>query len=110
VIPVLVNDAKKHRSTELPETLKAFSREDERLRQKKADGRRREQEKRPDEKHKRTPEGASRGFVAWLAGLPSEISWLVPIGVVLVYVLGWFVPGLIFTPTTLGWGRLCSTD
>jgi len=50
------------------------------------------------------PQKTKSGVVSRLAGLPSEISWHVPIGVVLVYVLGWFVPGLIVAMTNLGWG------
>jgi hypothetical protein len=47
------------------------------------------------------------GVVSWIAGLPSEISWLIPVAVVAVALLGWFLPGLIFTPQGgLGWGWL----
>jgi hypothetical protein len=39
--------------------------------------------------------------------LPSEISWVIPIAVVAVLLLGWFLPGQIFTVQGgLGWGAL----
>lgn len=45
------------------------------------------------------------GAIGWIAGLPSEISWHVSIGVVAVALLGWFLPGQFFLPQSgLGWG------
>jgi hypothetical protein len=76
--------------------------DEQRRKQERAEERERLQEAR-DEKRKRTAEGGSPGSAGWLAGLPSEISWLVPLGVVLVYLAGWFLPGVL-TRHGFEWG------
>ena len=146
VIPVLVNDAKMPRSTELPEGLKPFARcnavrlTHERFRadtqglikaleqvlteaetarraqgeasrreakaQEKAEAERRRQERletrrRPEAK----PQAAtSHGLPNWIAGLPSEISWRVPIAVMAILLVGWVMPGRMSMLQGLDWG------
>jgi TIR domain len=155
VIPVLVNDAKMPRSTELPEGLKPFARcnavrlTHERFRadtqglikaleqvlteteaarraegeasrreakaQEKAEAERRRQERlearrRPEAKSQaaggeRQPSDTSQGLPNWIAGLPWEISWSVPIAVVAILLVGWVLPGRMFMlKGGLGWG------
>lgn len=155
VIPVLVNDAKMPRSTELPESLKPFARcnavrltherfradtqglikaleqvlteadaarrvdgeaarreakakekaEAERRRQERLEARKRRETKPeapPGETERREP---SSGVVGWIAGLPSEISWSIPIAVVAILLVGWVLPGKMFMlQGGLGWG------
>jgi TIR domain-containing protein len=156
VIPVLVNDARMPRSTELPETMRAFARcnaarltherfradmagliksleqilaevetarqaeveaarseakakekeEAERSRQERLEARKR-REGRPAEPSsaKTEPREPPRSVVSWIAGLPSVISWRVPVAMVVIGLLGWFLPGKIFmTRDGLGWG------
>lgn len=51
------------------------------------------------------PSEASSGLVSWIAGLPSEISWRVPIAVAAILLLGWVLPGQVFTlQGSVGWG------
>ena len=153
VIPVLVNDAKMPRSTELPESLKPFARcnavrltherfradmaglvksleqvlseteaarkaegdavrrdakarekaEAERLRQEGREQSRKRREAKTDVR----PRNETSSVVGWIAGLPSEISWHIPLALVAIALLGWFLPGRFFTLTDgLGWGTL----
>ena len=156
VIPVLVNDARMPRSTELPETMRAFARcnaarltherfradmagliksleqilaeieaarqaedeaarseakakekeEAERLRRERLEARKRREGKPAELSRAKTePREPPLGVVSWIAGLPSEISWRVPIAMVVIGLLGWFLPGKIFmTRDGLGWG------
>jgi hypothetical protein len=155
VIPVLVNDAKMPRSTELPEGLKPFARrnavrlthdrfradtqglikaleqvlaegeaarrgraEDSRRAAKarakeeaeRASRERREQSRKEREAklEKRAPrimrDTSSTGIVDWIAGLPSEISWSIPIAVLAILLVGWVLPGKMFRLAGLGWG------
>jgi len=156
VIPVLVNDARMPRSTELPETMRAFARcnaarltherfradmagliksleqilaevgaarqaEDEaarseakakekeqaeRLRRERLEARKR-RERKPAEPSRAETERREPllGIVSWIAGLPSEISWRVPVAGAAIVLLGWFLPGKLFMPQgSLGWG------
>jgi hypothetical protein len=146
VIPVLVNDAKMPRSTELPESLKPFARcnavrltherfradtqglikaleqvltdaeaarraeeedarraaearakdEAERLRQERHEARKRHEAKPEAPVGKAARREPSSGVVGWIAGLPSEISWSVPMGVVAILLLGWLLPTRLF--------------
>jgi TIR domain len=80
--------------------------EAERLRQE-----RRRQSPKPREAKPEGPRGgtrpseASSGLVSWIAGLPSEISWRVPIAVAAILLLGWVLPGQVFTlQGSVGWG------
>ncbi len=43
------------------------------------------------------------GLWAWIATLPSEISWSIPLGVVGVFLLGWLLPGTLFS-MRFAWG------
>ena len=161
VIPVLVNDAKMPRSTELPEGLKPFARcnavrlthdrfradttglikslgqvlagaeaarqaeEDERLQiaeaEAKAETERRKQESQSArtrrirrqaeeeataeaerqrsaraERDRTQPQAKPNRLVGWIAGLPSEISWGVPVVVAAILVVGWVLPRRMF--------------
>jgi hypothetical protein len=143
VIPVLVNDAKMPRSTELPEGLKPFARcnavrltherfradtqgliealedvlseaeaarkaEDDAGRRKakeqeKAEAERLRQERREQSRQRKAKlPGERTGLVRWIAGLPSEISWPIPIALVAIALLGWFLPGQAFLPSEQG--------
>ncbi len=156
VIPVLVNDARMPRSTELPDGLKLFARcnavrlthdrfradtqglikaleqvlaecdaarrgadEDARRAAKvrakeEAERARRERRgqsrKEPETQRERRPpeivreEARSAGIVDWIAGLPSEISWNIPIAVLAILLMGWLLPGKMFMLAGLGWG------
>lgn len=146
VIPVLVNDAKMPRSTELPEGLKPFARcnavrltherfradtqslikaleqvlaETETARRAEGETARREakaKEKAEAERlqkerlearkrSKAKSRGERSGLVSWIAGLPSEISWLVPVAMVAILFVGWVLSGRMFMLNGgLGWG------
>jgi hypothetical protein len=43
------------------------------------------------------------GLAAWIGALPSEISWSIPLGVVGVFLLGWLLPGTLFS-MRFAWG------
>ncbi len=144
VIPVLVNDARMPRMTDLPESLRSFARcnavklSHERF---KADtqglirslesalaeaeaSRRAEEEKARLEARARkyerkvVPEGASSadgeidarprpdpgsGIATWMAALPSETGWSIPLGVVGIFLLGWLLPATLFA-MRFNWG------
>jgi hypothetical protein len=154
VIPVLVNDARMPRSTELPDGLKPFARcnavrltherfradtqglvkaleqllteteaarradgeaarlqakakekaEAERRRQERLEARRRPEAKPRAEDEETRPGETSRGLAQWIAGLPSEISWTIPIAVVAVLLVGWVLPGKVLRLGGMGWG------
>ena len=144
VIPVLVNDAKMPKLTELPESLRPFARcnavklSHERFRADvaaliqalegvlaEADAARRaEEEKARREakarRHEKKPprEDAQKtgaavetvpraepgsGIAAWIAALPSEITWYIPLGVVGIFLVGWLLPGSLFS-MRFAWG------
>jgi len=162
VIPVLVNDAKMPRLSDLPESLRPFARcnavklsherfradvagliqpleevlgeaaakreQEEKLRAKElaeADAARRLEEERTrraakarkkDKTDRLEPapttvtanatvaRASSRdGIVAWIAGLPSEIAWSIPLGVAGIFLLGWLLPGNLFS-MRFAWG------
>lgn len=133
VIPVLVNDAKMPRSTELPEGLRPFARcnavrlthdrfradtqglikaledvlseaeaarkaEDDAGRRKakeqeKAEAERLRQERREQSRQRKAkPPGERTRLVRWIAWLPSEINWQIPIALVAIALLGWIMP------------------
>jgi hypothetical protein len=46
---------------------------------------------------------AAAGIASWIAGLPSGIAWYIPLGVIGVFLLGWLLPGTMFS-IRLGWG------
>ena len=50
------------------------------------------------------PSETSRGLANWVAGLPSEISWNIPIAVVAILLVGWVLPGKMLRLGGLGWG------
>ena len=80
--------------------------EAERLRRERLEARKR-REGRPAEpsRAKTEPREPLLGVVSWIAGLPSEISWRVPVAGVAIVLLGWFLPGKLFMPQgSLGWG------
>jgi len=55
---------------------------------------------------KAKPLGERIGLVRWIAGLPSEINWKIPIALVALALLGWILPGRAFIPSAqggLGW-------
>jgi hypothetical protein len=56
----------------------------------------------PDEEPKHEP---APGVIGWVAGLPSGIAWYIPLGVIGVFLLGWLLPGTMFS-IRLGWGIL----
>ena len=132
VIPVLVNDARMPRSTELPEGPKPFARcnavwlTHERFRtdtqalikaleqalaetqaarrtdgetaareakaRQKAEAERLRQDRREQSRERKTKLlGKRTALVSWIAALPLEISWRVPIGVVAVLLRGWLM-------------------
>jgi hypothetical protein len=146
VIPVLVNDAKMPKLTNLPESLRPFARcnavklsherfradvgaliqslesvlaesdaarraeEEKARREAKARGREKKAPRAVGEEAKTKarvetlprPEPGS-GLAAWIAALPSEISWSIPLGVVGVFLLGWLLPGTLFS-MRFAWG------
>lgn len=161
VIPVLVNDAKMPRSTELPEGLKPFARcnavrltherfraetqslikalekvltetetarrdeaeharraerarakdEAERLRRERREGFRTVQAEKIDARPRgeTTPKARSRGVVSFIAGLPSNADWRIPITATALLLLGWILPGYVFMSPEqggLGWGTV----
>jgi TIR domain-containing protein len=159
VIPVLVNDAKMPRSTELPESLKAFARcnavrltherfradtagliksleqvleeaeaarqleddvarrdakarekaEAERLRQARSEARKRRETKPESPRGETKRREPSSGVGGWIAGLPSEINWHIPIALAAIVLLGWILPARAFMPSDqggLGWGAI----
>ena len=72
--------------------------EAERLRQERLDARKR----RESEPKWRQP---SSGVVGWIVGLPSEISWLVPVAMVAILLVGWVLSGrMLMLNGGLGWG------
>lgn len=146
VIPVLVNDAKMPKLTDLPESLRPFARcnavklsherfradvgaliqslesvlaesdaarraeEEKARREAKARGREKKAPRAVGEEAKTEagvetlprPEPGS-GLAAWIAALPSEISWSIPLGLVGVFLLGWLLPGTLFS-MRFAWG------
>jgi hypothetical protein len=120
VIPVLVNDAKMPRSTELPESMKAFARcnavrlTHERFRADtqsliKALGEAlsaAELERRERRKNDAASNGAWKGFRAWVVGLAPGESWLVPLGFIAVVLFLWRLPALFYWLYMQGSGEL----
>ena len=75
--------------------------EAERLRQEGREQSRKRREAKTDVR----PRNETSSVVGWIAGLPSEISWHIPLALVAIALLGWFLPGRFFTLTDgLGWG------
>jgi TIR domain len=146
VIPVLVNDAKMPKLTDLPESLRPFARcnavklsherfradvagliealesvlteadaarrveEEQARRAAKARGREKKAARAvgEDTKTETDVETVPRaepgsGLAAWIAALPSEIAWSIPLGVVGVFLLGWLLPGTLFS-MRFSWG------
>jgi hypothetical protein len=71
--------------------------------QEKAEAERLRQERREQSsKRNAKPAGERTGLVNWIAGLPSEINWLIPIAVVAILFLGWFLPAVEFEASHQG--------
>jgi hypothetical protein len=51
----------------------------------------------------RTRPGPASGIAAWLAALPSETGWSIPLGVVGIFLLGWLLPATLFA-MRFNWG------
>lgn len=46
----------------------------------------------------------TRGIAEWVARLPSSVSWRAPLALVGLVLLGWLLPGIVFTTSGAGWG------
>ena len=69
--------------------------EAERLRQEGREQSRQRREAKTDVR----PRNETSSVVGWIAGLPSEISWQIPLALVAIALLGWFLPGVAFIPS-----------
>src|SRR5262249_47468528 len=75
-----------------------------------AKARRHEKKDRPDAAQKTeaviapVPRAApGSGIAAWIASLPSETSWSIPLGVIGIFFLGWLLPSTLFA-MRFAWG------
>ena len=56
-----------------------------------------------------TPQARPRGVMSFIAGLPSDADWRIPIAATALVLLGWTLPGYVFMPPEhggLGWGTV----
>jgi hypothetical protein len=79
--------------------------EAERLRQERLEARKRRETKPEAPRGETKRREPSSGVVGWIAALPSEISWAVPVAVVAILLVGWVLSGRMFMLNGgLGWG------